>query len=271
MWPDGRSLIGRGAGATAAALIAESRKRAAAVLARAAAEADIVPARGWFARKPEPRSWPSEDWAGARLAELAAECADDAEAAHLVAHAVAGRTADPLLAGSALHLLAAGDGGAMPDGPARLATVLAGLAASAGVELSYGVDVTGIRRTKDRVGALVLADGTEIAARAAVSTLDLKQTFLSLFAWSELPGDTAKRAGLYRMGGGTARVLLALDAPPDRPGLGGARAHPCHAGPSRVQRSPCCVPGGTDPRASAGDAAPGLGCRSGPGARRARR
>ena len=229
LWPDGRSLIGRGAGAAAAALIAESRTRAAAVLARAAAEAEAVPARGWFARQPERLAWPSEDWAGARLAELAAERADDAEAAHLVAHAVAGRTADPLLAGSALHLLAAGDGGAMPGGPVRLATVLAGLAASAGAELSYGVDVTEIRRTKDRVGALVLADGTEIAARAAISTLDLKQTFLSLFAWSALPGDTAKRAGLYRMGGGIARVLLALDAPPAVPAW--AARGPIHVAP----------------------------------------
>jgi phytoene dehydrogenase-like protein len=85
-----------------------------------------------------------------------------------------------------------------------------------------------IRRDKTGL-SLILADGETIAASAILSTLDLKRTFLGLFPWKALPRDLAARAGGYRMGGGTARLLLALDAPPDLPPY--AQRSPLHLMP----------------------------------------
>jgi phytoene dehydrogenase-like protein len=128
---------------------------------------------------------------------------------------MAGRAADPALAGSALHLLAMDDEALLPGGLVRLAAALAMRATEAGAELRCGMAAAEIRRGNHGVSALVLADGTEIAARAVLSTLDLRQTFLSFFNWAELPPDLVARVGQFRMGGGTARILFALDAPPD--------------------------------------------------------
>lgn len=215
LWPDGRSVIGRGRGREAAALLGQGADRRAAVLARAAAEPDHVPPRFAFGARPRSAPWPSEDWTATSLSDLLAERIGEPRlAAHALASALAGRTADPLLGGSALHLLASADGGVPAGGLARLATALADLAAAAGVEIACGVEISEIRHAGARASGLALADGGEIDARALISTLDLKQTFLSLFAWSDLPEAVVSRAGLFRMGGGMARVLIALDAPP---------------------------------------------------------
>ncbi|HXM00361.1 MAG TPA: hypothetical protein VN932_10560, partial [Rhizomicrobium sp.] len=99
-----------------------------------------------------------------------------------------------------------------------LAEVLADGAREAGAEISCGVEATEIRQTKDRVHAVALADGSEIEARAIISTLDLKRTFLSLFPWNALPKPVAARVAGFRMAGAGARLLLALDQPPDLEG-----------------------------------------------------
>ncbi len=49
-----------------------------------------------------------------------------------------------------------------------------------------------------------------------ISTLDLKRTFLSLFAWSELPKPAIARIGNFRAAGATARLLVALGERPAR-------------------------------------------------------
>lgn len=215
LWPDRSDVIGRGEGDGAVALLAEARAHMAAVLQRAASDAARVPPRfALFAPKPAP-AWPGEDWARQSLAKLAAaRAATPDTAAHLMAMALGGRAGDPFLAGSALHLLVPGSGAAVPGGPGRLARALEKRALAAGAELRCGVEAVEIRRGRRGV-TLVLADGAEIEAGAILSTLDLKQTFLSLFAWSDLPPALVARVGQYRMGGGAARLLLALDAPPD--------------------------------------------------------
>mgnify|MGYP001547362543 CR=1 FL=1 len=127
-----------------------------------------------------------------------------------------GRAADPALAGSALHLLAPSGGGIVAGGLGRLGAALAACARDAGVEISLALDATDIRCTKNRATGVGLANGGEIEARAIISALDLKRTFLSLFAWDALPKKLLKRVSAWRMGGGTARVLFALeDAPGD--------------------------------------------------------
>jgi phytoene dehydrogenase-like protein len=48
-----------------------------------------------------------------------------------------------------------------------------------------------------------------------LSTLDLKRTFLGLIARGDLDDAAVARVGQYRIAGQTARVLIALDAPPE--------------------------------------------------------
>jgi phytoene dehydrogenase-like protein len=209
------------------------------LIERVADEARHAPARKTLFRRPAPATaWPGEAWANRSLAEVLAENVSEApDAAHLMAWALAGRAADPFLSGTALHLLApaSGGAGAPAGGLATLAAALARVAEAGGAAFSYGLDVTDIRQTKGRAGGVCLADGTEIAARAVVTTLDLKRTFLSLFKWNELPAPLAKRVSAFRMAGGTARLLLALERPPELPAPELARG-PIHIAPdARLQ------------------------------------
>jgi phytoene dehydrogenase-like protein len=203
VWPDRRHILQP---------LAESARRD--VLARVNEDAALAPSRMSFLRRPVHAPWPCEDWADSSLIDVLGE---DDEAAHRIAAVLAGRTADPYLAGSALHLLAESNSGVVLGGLAALGSALTNAAREAGAEFSLGLEASDIRSHKHRVTGIGLADGTEIFARAIISTLDLKRTFLSLFAWSALPPPVVKRAGLWRMGGGTARVLLALEKAPDAP------------------------------------------------------
>jgi phytoene dehydrogenase-like protein len=85
------------------------------------------------------------------------------------------------------------------------------------VEISLGLEVSDIRHKNQRATGVRLSDGTEIEARTVISTLDLKRTFSSLFAWNELPQAAATRVSTFRYAPATARLLLALHAPPDLP------------------------------------------------------
>lgn len=119
---------------------------------------------------------------------------------------------DPALPGSALVHLAP-PAFLLAGGPGRLTTALLAAAEEAGAEIRLEADVTDIRRRFGAVTGVGLADGSEIAARAVVSTLDVKRTVLSLFAWDSLPKAMVERAGRFRAAPGIARLLLALKAP----------------------------------------------------------
>jgi phytoene dehydrogenase-like protein len=108
-----------------------------------------------------------------------------------------------------------GGSGQVVGGLDRLRNALSSAAVTAGAEVSCGLEVTDAKHRRGRMLGLRLADGTEIEARAVISTLDIKRTFLSLFAWSGLPAETAKSVAAFRMAGSTARLLLALDKLPD--------------------------------------------------------
>jgi phytoene dehydrogenase-like protein len=155
-----------------------------------------------------------------------------------MAEALGPRAAHPDLAGSALHLLAPASGsGLVVGGLQRLTDSLLAAAQGAGTEIRCGIEATDIRRHGSNVAGLRLADGAEIAARAVVSTLDLKRTFLSLFAWNDLPSEIGSRVGSFRMAGGTARLLLALDGLPERPVFASSDlfAGPIHIAPEASQ------------------------------------
>ncbi|HEX3486608.1 MAG TPA: NAD(P)/FAD-dependent oxidoreductase [Micropepsaceae bacterium] len=178
---------------------------------------------GWF-RSASPfartASWPSGGWAGVSLEDaLAARIADPALRLHLAADAVAGRAVSPFLAGTALHALAPGVGrsGQPAAGLGRLAAALVRAAGEAGVAIRCEAEVTDIRVVRGQAKASVVAGREHIETAAIVSALDLKRTFLTLVRWDVLPEAVVKRAGRFRMAGQRARVLFALDRPPDFP------------------------------------------------------
>ncbi len=160
---------------------------------------------------------PANDLSFQSLANVLGNAGRDSDSlAHKIAFATAGRASDPLLVGTALHLLAPGVGtsGTVPGGTGRLGEALVDAAIAAGAEIICGSAVTEIRSSGGRVRALGMADGTSIRARTVISTLDVKRTFLSLFKWDELPKAVSVRAQNFRMAGGTARILLALSRTP---------------------------------------------------------
>ncbi len=232
LWPGRRNVLRRGKG-VAQGFLESAAKRSAAILARAETAMEPPPRRTIFTPRVSPASWLGEDWLLASANDvLAREIGDADTAAHVAALAFSGRAADPGLAGSALLLLAPGNGGSgtVVGGLATLAHALEQAAREAGVEISCGLDATDIRRARGRVTGVGLADGTEIEARAVVSTLDLKRTFLTFFQWNGLTKEIVSRVGAFRMAGSTARVLLALDGLPVLPVRNAIRG-PIHVAP----------------------------------------
>jgi phytoene dehydrogenase-like protein len=195
---------------------AEARRRTDAVRARAFADALSQPRKNWWRKAPDPARWPAAEWSDLSLTDLLNESfADDGARAHAMAVALSGRSADPEATGSALHLLTPGNGsGIVMGGLATLANALTASARAAGAEISLGLEAADIRLDGSRATGIRLADGTMIEARTVISTLDLRRTFFSLFAWKDLPKEAVERVSPCRIAGGTARLLLALDAPP---------------------------------------------------------
>jgi len=189
--------------------IIQRRTRA---FARVLAEAVTPPPRGLFeklkALLPAPRPWPGADWADRSIAELRDHAGQGDWRA-----ALAGRATDPALAGSALSLFAAPQARARQGGLGAIGAALEARARRLGVALRFGQEVTEIVLAEGRATGLGASDG-RVAARAVISTLDLKRTFLGLFRWADLPPALLAEAGAWRAEGTRARILLALEAPP---------------------------------------------------------
>ena len=209
VWPDRRHELTLGEGS---ALLELSAQRRSEIAARAEEAAKTTPSRDLFRRR-DIETWPADDWATATLDGVLAGASLSADAvAHLAALALSQSAADPFLEGSALHLLAAGARGhRLAGGPARLGEALFAAAQAAGVEFSFGLEVSDIHRRDGRIAGVGLADGSEIAAQSVISTLDLKRTFLTFFAWNALPKPLVHGVNAFRMAGSTARVLFALE------------------------------------------------------------
>lgn len=164
--------------------------------------------------------WPAGGWANASLEELLRlRISDPMLRLHLAADATSGRAVSPAFAGTGLHALAPGVGrsGQPPGGMGKLGAALTRVASAAGVFFRCGAEVTNIPLKNTRVRSVVIGGREEIPARVVISALDLKSTVLDLLRWSEVSPELIRRVGHYRQSGQTARVLLALDAPPDLP------------------------------------------------------
>lgn len=207
------------------AIVQGGSKPDAEIVARAFADASAAPSRGWFASVPEPPRWPGGTLARRSLAEVLDETLSTAaERSQAMARAIGSRAVDPFLPGSALLLLT-GASGAVMGGLGALGGALESKARASGAEIALGLEVADIRHSKHRASGVHLADGTEIEARGVISTLDLRRTFFSLFAWKDLPKPVVERVTAYRQAASAARLLIALDAVPQR-------AVPAHIAPS---------------------------------------
>ncbi len=215
VWPDRRHALTFGEEGETAALLARSAQRRAEIAARAEDAAKTAPQLRIF-RRCDVERWPAEDWTTATLdGVLAASAVTPDVAAHVAALALSQSAADPFLEGSALHLLTAGARGhRLAGGPARLGEALLAAAQAAGVTFSFGLEASDVHRRRDgRITGVGLADGSVIATQSVISTLDLKRTFLTFFAWNALPKPLVHGVNAFRMAGSTARVLFALERP----------------------------------------------------------
>lgn len=176
-----------------------------AALARAFAQAMEKPDAGALARwlAPAPDPWPGEDLATAELADWPA----------LREAALLGRALDPGLAGSALALLSLPHDEAVSGGLGALAESFAEAAEAAGAEIRLGQEASEVVIAEARAAGVALTDGSRVMAKAVISTLDLRHSFLSLFPRAALPGRMPQEARNWRMTGAAARLLLALRRP----------------------------------------------------------
>jgi phytoene dehydrogenase-like protein len=209
--------------AARAAFLALRRDTAAlrdAIDARTLALAPKVSHRKFQFWKNWPRAspWPGDDWLSASIDEMVSKrICDPALRLHVIADAVSGRAVSPFLSGTALHLLAPGTGrsGVAAGGLGSIGAVLMSIAANAGAVIQTGAEVQTIRVRRGRAVGLALSNGEEIEARAVISTLDVKRTFLGLVDRDAMPLESSTRLSRFRMAGQMARVLIALDAPPN--------------------------------------------------------
>lgn len=183
-------------------------RRRNALLARILKEAVTPAPTGWraiaAAHRPQQENrahWPGEDWA-------------DYAAMDVAAHGASRVASDSRLKGSALALLAGAPMAPSRGGLGRLGALLASKAAQAGVEMRLGQEASEIFLHQGRPQAVLLADGSRIAASSVISTLDFKRSVMSLFRWDRLPPRLLAEAGAWRMAPPAARLLLALKTPP---------------------------------------------------------
>jgi phytoene dehydrogenase-like protein len=219
LWPDRAQVaVSYRARAEAMRIVSAAQLRAA---------TDTTPQRrSLFGRRkfPAPAPWPGASLATRPLREvLSALSPSDDMLALMLSDALEGRAAHPDRTASALHMLAAAAPQMVAGGLQSLTDALMAAALGLGVEVSCGLDAVDIRCRRGRTDSVRLADGADVAARAVISTLDFKRTFLSLFAWNDLPGELAGRAATFRMSGATARLLFALDGLPEIPSFADAR------------------------------------------------
>lgn len=162
-------------------------------------------------------------WGPMAVADLVAEAFDtETLRAGIAASGIFGTNYGPWSAGSGMALLlrAANDQLGDPEaraakgGPGAIASAFAQAAERAGAEVRTAARVRQIVVRDERARGVVLDDGSEIEARAVVSAVDPKQTFLRLCDPIDLAPEFLWRMRNYRAQGTVAKLNLALSALP---------------------------------------------------------
>jgi phytoene dehydrogenase-like protein len=178
---------------------------------------------GDFRSLPKDDQWRLLRWGPMAVADLVAESIDtELLRATVAADGIFGAMLGPWSAGSGLQLLLSSANRALAwpagrlvtGGPVALARALEAAAIRFGVEIRTGCRVAHIEAKDDRAVGVTLDGGEHIAARAVVSGVDPKRTFLSLCDADYLPPEFLWRMKHYRMRGTLAKINLALSALP---------------------------------------------------------
>lgn len=155
----------------------------------------------------------------------------DAVRGAIASRAVQHTAMGPWSAGTTAVLLgdsAGNDGGAAGQstfargGPGALAEALASAARSFGAEVRTGVEVVRVLTEDHRAVGVALADGSELHARAVVSSADPKRTITTLVDPVVAGPELMWRAGNIRTPGVVSKVNLALSGLPTFAGADGA-------------------------------------------------
>ncbi|MGH9385022.1 MAG: phytoene desaturase family protein [Vicinamibacterales bacterium] len=176
-----------------------------------------------FRGLPKADKWQLLRWGPMAVADLVSEHVEtELLRATLAADGVFGAMLGPWSAGSGLQwLLAASNrsvawpgGWSVAGGPVALATALTRAAGHFDVTILTGNAAKHVEVANDRATAVTLASGERITARAVVSGVDPKRTFLCLCDADHLPPEFLWRMKHYRSRGTLAKVNLALSALP---------------------------------------------------------
>jgi phytoene dehydrogenase-like protein len=167
-------------------------------------------------------------WGPMAVADLVSETFEsEMLRAGIAASGVFGTNYGPWSAGSGMVLLirAANDQTGDPQermargGPGAISLALAQAARRAGAEIRTSARVLRVIVRDERTRGVALEDGTEIEARAIVSAVDPKQTFLQLCDPIDLAPEFLWRMRHYRSHGTVAKLNLALSALPEFTGI----------------------------------------------------
>jgi phytoene dehydrogenase-like protein len=169
-------------------------------------------------------------WGPMAIADLVSECFEtETLRAGVAADGIFGTQFGPWSAGSGMVLLlrAANNQLGVPDGrvakggPGAIATSIVQAAERAGAQIRLGAGVTRVLVRDGRAAGVVLDDGSEIEARAIVSAVDPKRTYLELCDPIDLAPEFLWRMRNYRAQGTVAKLNLALSAMPELAGVSG--------------------------------------------------
>jgi len=167
-------------------------------------------------------------WGPMAVADLAAEWFDtEILRATIAARGIFGAFAGPWSAGTSTGLLwqAAMDGSALNpssfirSGMGALTEALARVALSAGAEIRTAAGVERIEISEEKTSRVILKTGEEIPARAIVSNVDPRTTFLKLVDPVDLDPNFLLKVRNYRAMGVSAKINLALSGLPSFRGL----------------------------------------------------
>jgi phytoene dehydrogenase-like protein len=151
---------------------------------------------------------------------------------------IVGNFASPYAPGSAYVLLhhvfgevngKAGAWGHAVGGMGAISEAIAAEARARGVDIRTGARVERVQVRNGRVTGVVLADGTELAARRVVAGINPKLLYTRLFDPTDLDPEVLQRFGRYRCGSGTFRINVALAELPDFRAAPGVHLQPHHA------------------------------------------
>jgi phytoene dehydrogenase-like protein len=176
-----------------------------------------------FRSLPKDDQWRLLRWGPMAAADLVSESIDtELLRATVAADGIFGAMLGPWSAGSGLQLLltsanralASPAGRSIAGGPIALVRALEAAATRHGVEIRTGCQVARIEAKDERAVGVTLDGGEYLDARAVVSGVDPKRTFLTLCDAEYLPPEFLWRMKHYRSRGTLAKVNLALSALP---------------------------------------------------------